>query len=79
MVLFVNAPEKVFGVWLKGRVIKSVPIKGLGGQEMSWEEYVAFIKLQARSEERRLRGLTPPDAPALLGHLNAQEDVIQVR
>jgi hypothetical protein len=38
VVLFVNAPEKVFGVWLKGRVIKSVPIKGLGGQEMSWEE-----------------------------------------
>jgi hypothetical protein len=79
VVLVVNAPEKVFGVWLKGRVIKSVPIKGLGGQEMSWEEYVACIKLQARSEERRLRGLTTPDAPALLGHLNAQEDVIQVR
>jgi len=54
VVLFVNAPEKVFGVWLKGRVIKSVPIKGLGGQEMMWEEYVAFIKQQARSEERRL-------------------------
>ncbi len=54
VVLFVNAPEKVFGVWLKGRVIKSVPIKGLGGQEMRWEEYVAFIKQQARSEERRL-------------------------
>jgi hypothetical protein len=41
-------------VWLKGRVIKSVPIKGLGGREMRWEEYVAFIKQQARSEERRL-------------------------
>jgi hypothetical protein len=26
-VLFVNAPEKVFGVWLEGRVIKSVPRK----------------------------------------------------
>jgi hypothetical protein len=27
VVIFVNAPEKVFGVWLKGRVIKSVPRK----------------------------------------------------
>ena len=50
-----NAPEKVFGVWLKGRVIKSVPLKGLGGQEMMWEEYGGCIKQQARSEERRLR------------------------
>ena len=54
VVLFVNAPENVFGVWLAGRVIKSVPIKGLAGREMMWEEYVAFIKQQARSEERRL-------------------------
>ena len=74
-----NAPQKIFGVWLKGQVIKSVPIKGLGGQEMIWEEYVGFIKQQARSEEWRLRGLATQDAPALLGHLNAQEDVIQVR
>lgn len=52
--LFVNAPEKVFGVWLDGRLIKSVPIKGLANREMMWEEYVTFIKQQARSEERRL-------------------------
>lgn len=54
VVLFVNAPEKVFGVWQNAQVIKSVPIKGLAGREMMWEEYVAFIKQQARSEERRL-------------------------
>lgn len=54
VVLFVNAHEKVFGVWLDGQLIKSVPIKGLAGREMQWEEYVAFIKQQARSEERRL-------------------------
>jgi hypothetical protein len=64
-VLFVNAPEKVFGVWLEGRVIKSVPIKGLAGREMGWEDYVAFIKKQARSEERRLRGFAAQEAPAL--------------
>jgi hypothetical protein len=49
IVLFVNAPEKVFGVWLNGRMIKSVPIKGLAGQEMRWEDYLTFIKQQARS------------------------------
>jgi Integrase core domain len=54
VVLFVNAPEKTFGVWLDGRVIKSVPIKGLGDREMGWEDSVAFMKQQARSEERRL-------------------------
>ena len=35
-------------------MIKSVPIKGLVGQEMAWEQYVALMKEQARSEERRL-------------------------
>jgi hypothetical protein len=65
VVLFVKAPEKVFGVWLDGRVIKSVPIKGLAGREMIWEDYVAFIKQQARSEERRLRGLAAQDASTL--------------
>jgi hypothetical protein len=54
VVLFVNAPEKIFVVWLDGHVIKSVPIKGLVGQEMAWEQYVALMKEQARSEERRL-------------------------
>ena len=54
IVLFVNAPEKVFAVWLDGHVIKTVPIKGLVGQKMAWEPYVALMKEQARSEERRL-------------------------
>ncbi len=54
IVLFVDAPEKGFGVWLNGRMIKSVPIKGLAGREMRWEDYITFIKQQARSEERRL-------------------------
>jgi hypothetical protein len=54
VVLFVNATEKVFDVWLEGGLIKSLPIKGLVGREMVWEEYVALMKEQARSEERRL-------------------------
>jgi hypothetical protein len=54
IVLFVNAPEKVFDVWLAGRMIKSLPIKGLVGQEMAWEDYVSLMKQQARSEERHV-------------------------
>jgi hypothetical protein len=38
VVLFVNAPDRTFGVWLEGRVIKSLPIKGLIGREMAWQE-----------------------------------------
>jgi hypothetical protein len=54
VVLFVNAPDRTFEVWLEGRIIKSLPIKGLFGREMAWEEYVVLIKEQARSEERHL-------------------------
>ncbi len=41
-------------MWLDGQVIKSVPIKGLLGQQMTWEQSVTLMKEQARSEERRL-------------------------
>ena len=54
VVLLVSAADRSFQVWLEGRLIKSLPIKGLLGQEMTWQQYVAFIKEQARSEERRL-------------------------
>jgi Integrase core domain len=65
VVLFVNAPEKVFGVWLDGHVIKSVPIKGLFGREMRWEEYMAFIEQQARSRSTSFAGQAAQDAPTL--------------
>jgi hypothetical protein len=54
VVLLVSAPDRTFEVWLAGRLIKSLPIKGLVGQEMTWQKYVAFMTEQARSEERRL-------------------------
>src|SRR5438034_5923940 len=79
VVLFVNAPEKVFGVWLDGHVIKSVPIKGLFGQEMRWEEYVAFIKQQARSRSTSFAGQTAQDAPTLLGHVKFPTGIAHVR
>ncbi|HYT34600.1 MAG TPA: hypothetical protein VEL69_06160 [Ktedonobacteraceae bacterium] len=50
---WVNAAEKRFDIWQPGGRIKSVPIKGLHGQVMPFEEYVALMKREARSEYRQ--------------------------
>jgi hypothetical protein len=50
---WVNATEKHFEIWQSGRLIKSIPIKGLSGQTMPFEEYVALMKREARSEYRQ--------------------------
>ena len=50
---WVNAAEKRFDIWQPGGLIKSVPIKGLYGQTMPFEEYVALMKREARSEYRQ--------------------------
>jgi hypothetical protein len=76
--LRVNAPEKVFVVGLDAQVIKSVPIKGLVGQEMTWEQYVTLMKEQARSEERRLLDKQHRVRQLSLSHLKAPEGVIQM-
>jgi hypothetical protein len=47
---WVNTAEKCFDIWRPGGHIKSVPIKGLHGQVMPFEEYVALMKQEARSE-----------------------------
>ena len=47
---WVNAAEKCFDIWQPGRLIKSIPIKGLHGQSMPFEDYVALMKREARSE-----------------------------
>jgi hypothetical protein len=46
----VNAAEKRFEIWQPGGLIKSVPIKGLHGQMMPFQQYVALMKQEARSE-----------------------------
>ena len=52
-VLVVNAPEQAFEV-LRGReLVKAVPIKGLVGQVLPFEEYAARMLEEARSEYRR--------------------------
>ena len=56
VVLFVNASERSFDVWLGKEGVKRVPIKGLHGTEpMPLEQYVRVMKEEARSEERRLQ------------------------
>lgn len=49
----VNAAEKQFDLWQPGGRMKSVPIKGLYGRRVPFEEYVALMKQEARSEYRR--------------------------
>jgi hypothetical protein len=50
---WVNAPEKCFDIWQPAGRIKSIPIKSLHGKIMPFEEYVALMKQEARSEYRQ--------------------------
>jgi hypothetical protein len=47
---WVNATARQFDIWQLGGLIKSIPIKGVHGQIMSFEDYVALMKREARSE-----------------------------
>ena len=47
---WVNAAEKHFEIWLSGKLIKSLPIKGLYGKMLPFGEYVERMKQEARSE-----------------------------
>jgi Integrase core domain len=49
----INAPEKQFDMWQAGSRIKSVPIKGLYGKTMPFDEYIELMKQEARSEYRQ--------------------------
>jgi len=50
VICWVNAAQKCFDIWQPAGLIKSVPIKGLYGQMMPFQEYVALMKREARSE-----------------------------
>jgi hypothetical protein len=41
---FINAPEKQFDLWQAGSRVKSVPIKGLSGRTVPFEEYVELMR-----------------------------------
>ena len=47
---WVNAAQKCFDIWQPRGRIKSVSIKGLYGKTMPFQEYVALMKQEARSE-----------------------------
>jgi hypothetical protein len=47
---WVNASQKCFDIWQPAGRIKSIPIKGLHGKIMPFEDYVTLMKQEARSE-----------------------------
>jgi hypothetical protein len=47
---WVNAAEKCFDIWQPAGPLKSIPIKGLYGKILPFQEYVALMKREARSE-----------------------------
>ena len=53
VVLLVNAPQRRFDVLLGKELVKMLPIKGLVGQPLPFDEYVARMRAEARSEYRR--------------------------
>jgi hypothetical protein len=53
VVLVVNAPERVFEVLLGRERLKVLPIKGVVGQLLPFDEYAARMREEARSEYRR--------------------------
>jgi hypothetical protein len=49
----VNAEEKQFDSWHHASRVKQLPIKGLSGKPLPFEEYVSLMKQEARSDYRR--------------------------
>ena len=44
VVLFVNAAERAFDVWLGSEGVKRIPIKGLQGAEMPLDQYITLMR-----------------------------------
>jgi hypothetical protein len=53
VICLINVADKQFEIWQPAGRIKSVPIKGLSGRVLPFEEYVEVMKQEARSEYRR--------------------------
>lgn len=51
--LEVDGPARELVVWYKQEVIKRLPIKGLHQTQMAWEEYVAHLREEARTQWRQ--------------------------
>jgi len=55
VLLQIDAKDAQFVVWHANQVIKTLPIKGLVGQEMVLDEYLKYIRTAAlpRNDARR--------------------------
>src|SRR5262249_37708153 len=53
VVLVVHAADRVFEVWHGRERLKQLPIKGLYGQRLPWEQYAERMQQEARSDYRR--------------------------
>jgi len=53
--VLLRAASRSFEIWWDGRLLKKVPIKGLVGEAMPLNAFVAFMRTQAVAEERKAR------------------------
>ena len=53
VLLQVETAERQFVVWHVDEVIKTLPVKGLVGQEMTINDYLKYIQQEALAYERR--------------------------
>ena len=53
MLLQVETAERQFVVWHADEVMKTLPLKGLVGQEMTINDYLKYIQQEALAYERR--------------------------
>ena len=49
--VFLDAEQQVFNLLHQGAVIQSLEIRGLIGREMSFEDYLKYMLLEARTSQ----------------------------
>ena len=57
--LWVDGQQRELGVFLNGKVIKKLPIKGLQNRKMTFEEFVDWMAKEADSAWHRYLRRTP--------------------
>jgi hypothetical protein len=75
----VNAAEKHFEIWQPGKLIKSIPIKGLYGKTMPFGEYVELMRARGTLRISAVcahPSSTDPGSPVDLNPKPAQREAI---
>jgi hypothetical protein len=57
--IWVDGQQRELGIFLDGRVIKKLPIKGLQNRRMAFEDFVDWMAKEADSAWRRYLRRTP--------------------